>query len=95
MVKLCTHLVQVSQNVFIDNQQIMMHHNLLLVNNNILMIMFLIVDTPAQFSISRGTGLITVDPNNPLDYETNTTYSFIVEATDMGSVPCTVSTNTI
>ena len=52
---------------------------------------FLIVDAPAQFTINRETGLITVDPNNPLDYETNTTYSFTVVATDMGDEPCTVS----
>ena len=57
------------------------------------MITFPIVDTPPQFSISRETGLITVDANNPLDYETSTTYSFTVEATDMGSDSCTVSTN--
>ena len=53
--------------------------------------MFFIADAPAQFSISRETGLITVDPNNPLDYETNTTYSFTVEITDMGNPPLTVS----
>ena len=56
--------------------------------------MISIVDTPAQFSISPETGLVTVDANNPLDYETNTTLSFTVEASDMASTPCTVSTNT-
>ena len=55
------------------------------------MVMFFITDTPAQFSINRETGVITVDPNNPLDYETNTTYSFTVEASDMADPPCMVS----
>lgn len=55
------------------------------------MVKFFIVDAPAQFSIDRETGVVTVDPNNPLDYETNTTYSFTVEATDMADLPCTVS----
>lgn len=50
--------------------------------------MLFITDAPPQFTISRETGLITVDANNPLDYETNTTYSFTVEATDMGNVLC-------
>ena len=56
------------------------------------MVKFFIADTPPQFSINRETGVVTVDPNNPLDYETNTTYSFTVEATDMGDSPCMVST---
>ena len=54
---------------------------------------FTIADAPAQFSINRETGLITIDVNNPLDYETDATYSFTVEANDMGSVPCPVSTD--
>lgn len=53
-------------------------------------VLFITADAPAQFSIDRDTGLITVDPNNPLDYETNTTYSFTVVANDMGNVPCPV-----
>ena len=47
-------------------------------------------DPPPQLYINSQTGLITVDVNNPLDYETNATLRFTVNATDMGSDPCTV-----
>ena len=49
-----------------------------------------LTDPPPQLSINSQTGLITVDINNPLDYETNATLRFTVNATDMGADPCTV-----